>query len=761
MKDFFASKQMLRRVFYFFPFQLLFLHLKTNHLLLIFWAIFYGIVSRTVALKYGIPYLFLDPEYMGRVDFWSYIILGFSCGGFIMAFNISSYIINAFRFPFLATLSRPFVKYAMNNTIIPVVFVLFYIYNIYMFQTESEFLDASEVLIDIAGFILGIILNVFISLGYFLSTNKDIFKMFGMDVGKQPAKKDNPVSAAKGIFHRQIEWGSPDGRTREWHVETYLGTSLQLRLARGSQHYDNEMLMQVFKQNHMNAAFFEVLVILSLLVFGLFRETDLFAIPAGASVFLLCSMLLMLSSALYSWLRGWVTTLFIFMLLLVNFFSKYDLLNYRNKAYGMDYDTIPAQYDYEHMQPPLIGSKQYEADVSHTLDILNNWRQKNSVNSNQRHQKPKLVMINASGGGIRSFLWTLYSMQYADSVLGGQLLEHTMFITGSSGGMIGAAYLRELQLREKLGIIPSIYNKKYATNASRDLLNPVALTIAVNDLFLRLQTFKDGENEYIKDRGYAFERQLNINTDYMLNKRLRDYKAAEDESLIPMLILTPSISNDGRRMFISPQPMSYLINQQPSSNFRSDPMPEGIEFSRFFEAQNAGNLQFTTALRMSATFPYIMPTVTLPSEPIVEVIDAGLRDNFGVKTSIKLMHTFKDWINTNTSGIVLIQIRDSHKKFPIEKNPLRTILQSFISPVGSVYENLFHVQDYNHDALYEYTSTWFEGQVDVIDLQMRNEGKAKISLSWHLTTREKRRVMESIMLPENQEAIQKLRELLE
>src|SRR5688572_21918400 len=101
------SKQIWKRVTYFFPFQLLFVHFKKNPLLLLFWLIMFGFITKSLAARYGVPYLFLNPEYLDEVSFFSYLLVGLTCGGFIMAFNISSYIMNSFRFPFLATLSYP------------------------------------------------------------------------------------------------------------------------------------------------------------------------------------------------------------------------------------------------------------------------------------------------------------------------------------------------------------------------------------------------------------------------------------------------------------------------------------------------------------------------------------------------------------------------------------------------------------------------------------------------------------------------------
>ena len=80
-----------------------------------------------------------------------------------------------------------------------------------------------------------------------------------------------------------------------------------------------------------------------------------------------------------------------------------------------------------------------------TLAILEKWKAKNTDASGK---KPKLVIVSASGGGLRSALWTLTSLLHADSVSEGKLMDQTVLISGSSGGMIGASYVREILLRE-------------------------------------------------------------------------------------------------------------------------------------------------------------------------------------------------------------------------------------------------------------------------------------------------------------------------
>jgi hypothetical protein len=142
-------------------------------------------------------------------------------------------------------------------------------------------------------------------------------------------------------------------------------------------------------------------------------------------------------------------------------------------------------------------------------------------------------------------------------------------------------------------------------------------------------------------------------------------------------------------------------------------------------------------------------------------MDAGIRDNFGTKNSMKFLYTFRNWIETNTSGVIFIQIRDAEKKNKIEPNTPKTFIESISSPVSNVYKNLFITQDYDHDQLFQYTSEWFEGKVDVIDLVLDNNTKNRLSLSWHLTESEKKRVYNSINRPDNQESINRLKQLLE
>ena len=156
-----------------------------------------------------------------------------------------------------------------------------------------------------------------------------------------------------------------------------------------------------------------------------------------------------------------------------------------------------------------------------------------------------------------------------------------------------------------------------------------------------------------------------------------------------------------------------------------------------------------------------MPLVDMPTEPRIEVFDSGLRDNYGIKTVSKYIFSMRDWLKEHTSGIVIVQFRNGIQKLKNEDIERRGIAEDLSSPFGSLYGNLFQVQDFNNDELLEYTKEWYQGPVDLVRFELHKDEKRKISLSWHLTSREKEMILVSLFTNNNQKAAAKLQRLLE
>ncbi len=138
-----------------------------------------------------------------------------------------------------------------------------------------------------------------------------------------------------------------------------------------------------------------------------------------------------------------------------------------------------------------------------------------------------MVLVCTSGGGLKMALWTYYSLGYIDSLTNGSLLKHTQLITGASGGMLGAAYLRELYLDHLTGEINSYYSYTYIDRLSKDLLNPILYSFSMSDWFFRLERFSYNGYTYYKDRAYMFEKFVNKNLGPVLDKPLSAYYEPE------------------------------------------------------------------------------------------------------------------------------------------------------------------------------------------------------------------------------------------
>ncbi len=742
-------KKWLPNIWHSFPLQLLLLHLRSNLLFVAMWIMPALMLSGVVGSRLGMQYLFLDPEYMGRVNVWSYLLVGVAFGGFFMSWNLTTYLLNAQHFPFLASLSRPFTKFCVNNSVLPLLFFGFYIGMIIHFQINYESKPAGVILLNSIALLAGTALLVFVLSLYFMFTNRDI-SYYASRRQRPPHMLGVIAPGRRGMEVTDIK--TDDKRRR---VRTYLSENLRPRLVRSVAHYDKRLLMNIFRQNHLNALILQSITLVLLLALGFLIDFPYFRIPAGASIFILMGVIVALTGAITYWFDEWRALILIGLLALVNFITGFDFFDHRNRAYGLDYTTKPAVYSTERLQD-VFTSNQTGADIAGTRQILDRWRARTG------QVKPKMVILCVSGGGLRSAVWALQVVQTADSLLKGKLLQHTTLITGASGGMLGMAYLRELYLRRQTGVDISIHDKRHIDLISRDMLNSLAFTIVSNDLFLPLATVERAGHYYYKDRGYIFEEQFNENTSYLLDKCLSDYAGPEQQALIPMLFITPSIVNDGRRLIISPQGVSYMMAAPMGRRRPLSVEVDAVDFGKIFEDQGSRDLQFLTALRMNATYPYILPNVHLPSEPQIEVMDAGIRDNYGMLSATRFIQVFRDWITEHTSGVVLVQVSSSELIEEISPSNRTGAISKLVNPVG-ILGKVFTLQEFEHDNSLGFIYDLLGPQrFEVLRFIYHPTQRKKLtaSVSFHITSREKADVKRAIRLPENRAELERLTEVL-
>jgi len=729
----------------FFPLQLIVSHIKYNILSLLFWLIIFLIVGDEIGYSFGIPLLFLSPEYLGEVSPWSFFLLGFSFGGFIMAFNTYSYIKLGPHYPFLTTLARPFYKFCINNSLIPIGFIIFISVKMIQFQLYQELESVLPTLLYLLALIVGIGIFFVLSFFYFFRVSH-----------KPEDLKDNDHTSKPitSVIHKREKWYDGFKKQKD-RTSIYFGKSLRLISSRSQKHFNQELVEKVFAKNKINASVFELSTVIIFFILGAFNNYRAFEVPAAASIVLLITIFMMLFSALHSWFKGWLYPILFFVILGMNQLSHYtSMFNYTSYAFGLDYTSAnPEEYSIDRMQSIANNEELKAKSYYDYIATLENWKR------NTKEKKPKLIIINTSGGGLRSALWTMIVMQNSDKHLNGKLTSHTQLITGASGGMIGAAYYRELVLRKYKGEITSIDDEKYQKNISDDLLNRLSFMASTNDIFIRYQKYHYNKHAYTKDRGFAFEQQLHDNTNNVLKHNLGYYTKYEKSGIIPTMIFSPTIVNDGRRLLISSQRMNFLTDNygKPSIMTKSN---ENLEYHSLLSNQSTNDIRFSSVLRANATFPFVMPMVTLPTQPEIQLMDAGIRDNYGGKTMMEFLYIMESWIKENTSGVIVVQIRDTKKVLDNETYSQVSFIDKITMPFGNMYKNFPRVQDFNQEELIKLGAKTFNFPVDLVTFNLREKFNERISLSWHLTKQEKIRIKNAFLSKHNQHALAQLKRIL-
>jgi hypothetical protein len=483
---------------------------------------------------------------------------------------------------------------------------------------------------------------------------------------------------------------------------------------------------------------------------GYFRDYEILEVPAAMSIVTLMSLLFMFFNALSTWFHRWAYFILVLGFSLAVYLSlNSSFFQFNSYLIGIDYeDKFRQNYSILSIQSHYLDSTGRKKANENLLQILNNWKK------NQSTEKPKLVIVTTSGGGSRSAMWTYEVLKQCDQKLNNQFSKQIHLITGASGGMLGAAYYRSLYLNDIQNAKISRYESEHAKNISSDFLNKLAFSFSSSDLFMRIKSFEYNGKSYPLERGIAFEEQLNKNLKNIFNHQLSFYNEAEKKANIPLMIFSPIIVEDGRRCLISSQSLQCLLPNVNESNY------EFIDYQSFFKNQDMSKVRFTSILRANASFPYIMPMISLPTQPEMHLMDAGIRDNYGIKTTLLYLKHFKEWINQNTSGVVIVEIRDTKRILDDEGFNAISLLDKLLLPFTNQNVNFTRHQDYDIELMESLFREELSFQLDRVTFNLTNESKKRVSLSWRLTNKEKRMVQEAMQDDYNIKSLNKLISLL-
>jgi hypothetical protein len=141
-------------------------------------------------------------------------------------------------------------------------------------------------------------------------------------------------------------------------------------------------------------------------------------------------------------------------------------------------------------------------------------------------------------------------------------------------------------------------------------------------------------------------------------------------------------------------------------------------------------------------------------------MDGGLRDNYGVSTSLRFLSHMQAWIEKNTRGVLLIQIRDRMDggwEHPYEYDNLT---ENAVKPFFLLQNNWYKMMEYFQSDMATYFVTSMGFPIHKISLQyITKKEEDKAALSFHLTQREKLDIHASLGSQHNVESFTKILEL--
>ncbi|PTB90938.1 phospholipase, partial [Marivirga lumbricoides] len=247
------------------------------------------------------------------------------------------------KFPFLGTISKPFTSFSLNNSIIPVAFLINYLVNIIHYQIVYEFMSFAEATLLSVALPIGVILSIMILQLYFWFTNKDLRDILAERVERRIKKlKVARIAAVKR--HKDL-------KTKKLSVSGYIDYKFRWR----NINLDNSdrysiIVTRIFNQNHLNTVVAELFIFGLILFLGVFREYAVFQIPAAASAVLFLTIIIMFIGAITYWFRGWAISVTILFFFIINILVTQDFLSKEHYAYGLNYSTKPFAYTLENIR---------------------------------------------------------------------------------------------------------------------------------------------------------------------------------------------------------------------------------------------------------------------------------------------------------------------------------------------------------------------------------------------------------------------------
>jgi hypothetical protein len=358
--------------------------------------------------------------------------------------------------------------------------------------------------------------------------------------------------------------------------------------------------------------------------------------------------------------------------------------------------------------------------------------------------RDKAIVIAINGGGIQAAAWAAQVLTGLEERARAEQLpsfaDSVRLISAVSGGSVGAAYFLN-QYDPSRGFAQEADLEATRTDAQSSSLHGVGWGLLYWDIRRPYIPWSVG---LFNDRGFALERAWR--RERGLDNKLSAWRAGVREGHRPAVIFNATSADVGTRFLFS----NALMEEKEGQ-------------ADFHESYPGKDVLISTAVRLSATFPYVSPVARaydgglLPDEP--HIADGGYYDAYGVSSLV-------DWLNTALSdereshsvkSVLVIEVRGDQRPEPKDDNTNpqrlrdrdrvtgaehRSWSYQLHAPLGAMLEVRTAGQMAHNEAeLCLLIKRWELDRRQVSVQRLLFEfPEASPPLSWHLTRRERDRI---------------------
>lgn len=363
----------------------------------------------------------------------------------------------------------------------------------------------------------------------------------------------------------------------------------------------------------------------------------------------------------------------------------------------------------------------------------------------KRNSKFPIFIIGVQGGGSRSAYWSSLLLSKFEEK-SNKFHKHIYALSSVSGGSLGSAVFVGL-LENSIKSKEDNYGffKKSKNILGYDFLSPLTTNFLYCDALQRFipVPINDFDRSKALERSWENSWRSIIKDEPVFNKSLYYiWYSRENQNFkyeIPSLFLNSTLVESGKRVILSN--IDY-------KNIET----EFIELGSKLEYLN--RMRLSTAVLMSARFPYVTPTGRIYKEPdqifkdkkdniFGHLADGGYYDNFGILTIRDVLKDIdtavkkqpdddlftEEFKNNFLNNIYLILIKNEEYKITKEKYPFYMLLE-FMHPIELI-KNIYNERSNINNGIFKnILGDNYQDQILEINII---KGKTDVPLGWFLS----------------------------